>query len=83
MEASTTPLAVAMERAKAASCWLARLGERDVEADRPGAVGAHPPQQLAVQAARKRPLQAQLLELELDGAVARLPGGLFQRQVAA
>lgn len=28
-------------------------------------------------------LQAQLLELELDGAVARLPGGLFQRQVAA
>ena len=28
-------------------------------------------------------LQAQLLELELDGAVARLPGGLFQRQAAA
>ena len=28
-------------------------------------------------------LQALLLELELDGAVARLPGGLFQRQVLA
>ena len=28
-------------------------------------------------------LQAQLLELELDGAVARLPGGLFQRMGAA
>ncbi|MDB5911855.1 MAG: protecting protein DprA [Ramlibacter sp.] len=28
-------------------------------------------------------LQAQLLELELAGAVARLPGGLFQRQAAA
>lgn len=28
-------------------------------------------------------LQAQLLELELAGQVARLPGGLFQRQVAA
>ncbi len=28
-------------------------------------------------------LQAQLLALELDGAVARLPGGLFQRQATA
>jgi DNA processing protein len=28
-------------------------------------------------------LQAQLLELELDGALARLPGGLFQRLAAA
>ena len=28
-------------------------------------------------------LQAGLLELELDGAVARLPGGLFQRLGAA
>ena len=28
-------------------------------------------------------LQAALLELELDGAVARLPGGLFQRQGTA
>jgi DNA processing protein len=28
-------------------------------------------------------LQAQLLELELDGEVARLPGGLFQRQMRA
>jgi DNA processing protein len=28
-------------------------------------------------------LQAQLLELELDGLVARLPGGLFQRQAQA
>jgi DNA processing protein len=28
-------------------------------------------------------LQAQLLELELAGAVARLPGGLFQRQASA
>jgi DNA processing protein len=28
-------------------------------------------------------LQALLLELELEGAVARLPGGLFQRQVLA
>lgn len=28
-------------------------------------------------------LQAQLLELELEGTVARLPGGLFQRQAAA
>jgi DNA processing protein len=28
-------------------------------------------------------LQARLLELELDGAVARLPGGLFQRLGAA
>jgi DNA processing protein len=28
-------------------------------------------------------LQAQLLELELDGALARLPGGLFQRLTAA
>ena len=28
-------------------------------------------------------LQARLLELELDGQVARLPGGLFQRQAAA
>jgi DNA processing protein len=28
-------------------------------------------------------LQAQLLELELDGLVARLPGGLFQRRVSA
>jgi DNA processing protein len=28
-------------------------------------------------------LQAQLLELELAGQVARLPGGLFQRQAAA
>ena len=27
-------------------------------------------------------LQAQLLELELDGQVARLPGGLFQRMAA-
>jgi len=27
-------------------------------------------------------LQARLLELELDGAVARLPGGLFQRRVS-
>ena len=27
--------------------------------------------------------QAALLELELDGAVARLPGGLFQRQGTA
>ncbi len=28
-------------------------------------------------------LQAQMLELELDGLVARLPGGLFQRQMSA
>ncbi|OYY53464.1 MAG: DNA processing protein DprA, partial [Polaromonas sp. 24-62-144] len=28
-------------------------------------------------------LQAQLLELELSGRVARLPGGLFQRQTVA
>lgn len=28
-------------------------------------------------------LQAQLLELELDGLVARLPGGLFQRRASA
>jgi DNA processing protein len=28
-------------------------------------------------------LQAQLLELELDGLVARLPGGLFQRRACA
>ena len=28
-------------------------------------------------------LQAQLLELELDGHIARLPGGLFQRVAAA
>jgi DNA processing protein len=28
-------------------------------------------------------LNAQLLELELDGRVARLPGGLFQRRSAA
>jgi DNA processing protein len=28
-------------------------------------------------------LQARLLELELDNAVARLPGGLFQRLSAA
>ena len=28
-------------------------------------------------------LQAKLLDLELDGAVARLPGGLFQRLVRA
>ena len=28
-------------------------------------------------------LQAQLMGLELDGAVARLPGGLFQRQTQA
>ena len=27
-------------------------------------------------------LQARLLELELDGHVARLPGGLFQRMAA-
>jgi hypothetical protein len=28
-------------------------------------------------------LQAKLLELELDGELARLPGGLFQRVCAA
>jgi DNA processing protein len=28
-------------------------------------------------------LQARLLELELDGSVARLPGGLFQRVASA
>jgi DNA processing protein len=28
-------------------------------------------------------LQVQLLELELDNRVARLPGGLFQRMAAA
>ncbi|WP_423458539.1 DNA-processing protein DprA [Ottowia sp. VDI28] len=50
------------------------------------ALGADPASLDALQARTGLPtatLQARLLELELDGRVARLPGGLFQRLVQA
>ena len=65
-------MAAADEPASETAPLLAAMGHDPVSLDALGARTGWPAQQLS----------AKLLELELDGRVARLPGGLYQRHAA-